>query len=382
MAERIKKKRICIITTVHSPLDTRIFYREAISLSKKYKVVIVAPSEKDFEDQGIKFIGLGMINGRLQRFGKSILAFRYSLKTKADIYHFHDPELIFVGLALRLITRKLVIYDIHENNPEFILDKEWIPTSILRKIVSLGVNFIENWAAVFLSGVIVVNERLQSRFQKYNKHIQVIRNFPSLEFGGRFSKVEFSKKRRVAVYIGGIEKERGVLEILRFVERFPNYYLKFLFVGTVKGSKLREEIDAFIRKKNISKDKLEIVPQISHKNIPEYLNDAFVGFIPFLKTRNNFLGIPQKTFEYMAYGLPIVASDFLYLGKYIRDSKSGILIKDPENIDEYKRAFDRLNDSNLWTKWSRNSRQAFEKKYNWGKEEKKLLDFYAKLLPE
>lgn len=375
-------KKICIITTVHTPRDTRIFYREAISLAKKYKVVIVAPSEKDFEEQGIKFIGLGTINGRFQRFGKSILAFRYSLKTKADAYHFHDPELIFVGLALRLITRRLVIYDIHENNPEFILDKEWIPTPILRKIVSLGVNFIENWAAIFLSGVIVVNEGLQNRFQKYNKHIQVIKNFPGREFGRRFSKVEFSKRRRIALYIGGIEKERGVLEILRFVKRFPNYYLKFLFIGLVKGSRLREEIDSFIRKENISKDKFEIVPQISHKNIPEYLNDAFVGLIPFLKTRNNFLGIPQKTFEYMAYGLPIVASDFLYLGKYIKDSKSGILIKNPAKVDEYKRAFDWLNDRNLWTELSVNSRRAFEQKYNWESEEKKLLDFYAKLLPE
>ena len=375
-------KRVCIITTVHSPLDTRIFYREAISLAKKYKVVIVAPSEKDFEEQGIKFIGLGTINSRLQRFGKSILAFRYSLKTKADVYHFHDPELIFVGLALRLVTQKIVIYDIHENNPEFILDKEWIPTPILRKIISLAVNLIENLAAVFFSGVIVVNERLQSRFEKYNKHTLVIRNFPSLEFGREFSKVDFAKRRRIAVYIGGIEKDRGILEILSFVKKFPNYYLKFLFIGLVKGSRLREEIDSFISKENISKDKFEIVPQVSHKDILVYLNDSFVGLIPFLKTRNNFLGIPQKTFEYMAYGLPIVASDFLYLGKYIRDSKSGILIKNQDNMDEYKRALDQLNDSNLWTELSRSSRRAFEKKYNWEKEEKKLLDFYAKLLPE
>ncbi|HEX7456000.1 MAG TPA: glycosyltransferase family 4 protein [Candidatus Nanoarchaeia archaeon] len=374
-------KKICIITTVHPPLDTRIFYREACSLAKKYEVVLIAPTEKDFEKGGVKIKALGLVGNRLQRLMKGTTALKFALRTDADTYHFHDPELIPVGFIIKLLTKKPVIYDIHENNPEYILDKEWIPSSSLKKAISFCVGIIENWAARILSGVIVVNDQLLKRFKKFNNNTELVRNFPNKDYGEGFSETHVNKREKIVLFVGGIEKERGVIKILEFVKRFPNYGLKFLFIGQVKGEKLKNEIATFIKKNNISELAFEIKPPVPHEEVPKYLNKAFIGIIPFLKTRNNYLGTPLKTFEYMAYGLPIVASDFLFLGRVIRDSQSGLLIKNPENIGEYKMAFDKiLRSSNLWERYSANGRKAFIEKYNWEKEEKKLFDLYEKIL--
>jgi glycosyltransferase involved in cell wall biosynthesis len=375
-------KKVCIITTVHSPLDTRIFYREALSLAKRYEVLIIASSEKDFTESGIKIKSLGLSKNRFQRFLKGFAAVRLAFAAKADVFHFQDPELIPVGIILKLFTRRPVIYDVHENNPEYILDKEWIPSDLLRRLTSFAVRLVEYIAAKILDGVVVVNEDLLNRFKKFNSNTELIINFPNKNFGQKFLDNDVAKREKVALFLGGIQRSRGVFEILKLIRRFPKQNLKFLFIGSINDKNLQREILEFVRKENISKNKFEMMPQISYTELPDYLNKAFVGIIPFLKTRNNYLGTPLKMFEYMAYGLPIVASDFLFLGKFIREADCGLLIKNPEDTSEYKKAFDTLDDSQLWGRFSHNGRRAFLEKFAWENEEVKLFNLYKEVLNE
>lgn len=88
--------RVCHMTSAHSPWDTRIFHKECVSLAQAgYEVYLIQRGESH-EQAGIHVIGVGQpTGGRLSRmtaFSKKV--YETALALDADIYHFHDPELI------------------------------------------------------------------------------------------------------------------------------------------------------------------------------------------------------------------------------------------------------------------------------------------------
>ena len=142
-------KKICHMSSVHSGLDVRIFHKECCSLANNsYEVsLVINANESDrliAESNNVSLYPLRFEEGRFKRIFLSRITrcFIKALKTKSDIYHFHDPELIPFGVLLSLFGKK-VIYDVHEDVPLDILNKSWIPI-LIRKLLSKFINFIEN----------------------------------------------------------------------------------------------------------------------------------------------------------------------------------------------------------------------------------------------
>ena len=109
-------KKICFLSSGHSALDIRIFRREARTLVKlDYEVYIIATHNKEEIFEGIHIIPLSKRKDRFYRFFiKDWVILSKSIRINAKVYHFHDPELILIGLILKLIGKK-VIYDAHAN---------------------------------------------------------------------------------------------------------------------------------------------------------------------------------------------------------------------------------------------------------------------------
>ncbi|MCK4638215.1 MAG: glycosyltransferase, partial [Bacteroidales bacterium] len=287
--------RISHISTVHSLYDDRIFYKECKSLKKEgYNVFYIVKTQGDKSIDGINIIGVKNYNSRLQRviFG-SIEAFRKAVKIKSDLYHFHDPELMFTGVLLKLAGKK-VVYDVHEDLPTQVLYKDWIRYKFIRKTLSAIINVFEQFCCLFFDGIVTATEDIAKKFSK--RKTIVLRNFPVKSMIEKTHSPSIKKEKNIIIYVGGLSKIRGIKEIIQAMEHVNTNYELWL-IGKFENEEYYEEC------KNLSSWKR--VKHLGFKKLDEvygYIKLADIGLAILYPIKNYLTSLPVKTFEYMAFG--------------------------------------------------------------------------------
>jgi glycosyltransferase involved in cell wall biosynthesis len=372
-------KKVCILTSVHPPLDTRIFHRQAKSLLKAgYDVTLIAQHDRDEIVEGIKIVALPRARNRFWRILGTCRVFRLARKQKADIYHFHDPELLPWGWLLQKVSHKPVIYDVHEYYADSIATKYWIP-AFLRKLASVIVDKTEKSVAKRLAGVITVNPDMASLFARLNKKTITIYNYPSSEFMNSFNSPRQPQPFTIA-YIGSIGKVRGyqvIVEAMRMVKN-KEPRAKCIIVGDVDRAGLPDDFLGN-EKRLLREGGVELAGKIVYEDVPDFLAKAAVACLPWLPTPNNLKGTPMKLFEYMASGLPVVASDMGLIKGFVEEAQCGRLAE-PGNPEAHAAAIlHLLQHPDEARKMGENGKRAVRRWYNWENESKKLVAFYEEL---
>ena len=370
------------MTSVHPPFDPRIFHKEAQTLVQAgYEVVLIAPHDKESESvDGVHIMGLPRYKRRFHRPFNWWRILRKALRQKADVHHFHDPELLPVGLLIKLLSGGPVIYDVHENYPEMILTKEWIPVW-LRRVISVLFRYLENSLVSFVDALVVVNEKLAERFSGKSRVVTVA-NYSRIEEKASGWTVEATyglKRGSYLVYTGLIASDRGISQCIQAFEALKYDDLQFVCAGRVDETvppELRAILDG-----STPVPGFRYLGLLPYEAIPGLLRNALAGLLCFQPTPNNILGTPNKLFEYMGAGIPIIASDFLYIRDVVNSVDCGILI-DPASTEEISAAIRHLlNHPDEAVNKGENGRRAVEEKYNWKSEGRKLLRLYEELLP-
>lgn len=367
-------QKICIITTVHQVLDVRIFYKQAKSLLEAgYDVTLIAQNETNKTIDGIKVIGLRKPKNRFQRvFGLSYAAFGKARAHDYDIYHIHDPELLFVGILLKLVTGKKIIYDVHEDYPRSIQSKYWIPW-YLRSLISVAMAFAEQLSSYFMDAIIPVTDTIENRFKR-KKTIQ-IRNYPLLDY--KFSIIPTMQPRRKIrlLYIGGVSRERGIFEIIDSLKYVDNKcQVEFIIMGKIE----HQEAEEYIREH----ENLGVVYKgfQNRDEVKKSLVESDIGIVCLHPNGRYEYALPVKLFEYMAAGLPVIASNFDSWRPYIEENECGVLVN-PLRPEDIANAIEKLAyDYELRIRMGQQGRQAVLDKYNWDNEKNKLLNLYKELL--
>ncbi len=369
--------KVCILTSVHPPFDTRIFHKEAKSLSKAgYDVTLIAQYGKDEIVDGIRLVPFPKPENRLERMTKTVwTTYRKAIKIDADIYHFHDPELIPIGLLLKCHGKK-VIYDVHEDYSEAILYKEWLPSQIRKIVASLSDRFEKAMASCF-SGVITVTYRIERRFGSNNRNVVVVQNFPILNemFDEEFM-VPWNDKENAAVFVGSISVIRGIREMVKALQLIPDELnIQLLLAGYFSPESLKEEIQRMN-----GWDRCEYIGYAQLRDVTKLLGRAKIGLVLTHPVSNLLNGQPVKLYEYMSAGIPVIASNFQLWRKIIEESGCGICVN-PLDPKEIANAIIWLLDNQKEAeRMGSRGRSAVEERYNWGREEKKLLHFYSELI--
>lgn len=127
--------RVCHVSTVHSGLDPRIFWKECVSLaSAGYRVTLLAPGIPTGIVQGVTCIPLRHETRRWIRPFMGFAVFWRVFRLHPRVAHFHDPELIPVAVALRIVGLE-TIYDAHEDLPKQLRQKNWAQRPVLHVAV-------------------------------------------------------------------------------------------------------------------------------------------------------------------------------------------------------------------------------------------------------
>lgn len=363
--------KICQITSVHFRHDTRIFVKECKALAKAgfETYLLVADGQGDEEKDGVNIIDIGKRETkrikRATKTGKKIL--KKAIEIDADIYHFHDPELLLISKAL-LKKGKKVIYDVHEDVPRQILTKGYLNKNLTPLISSIYEKF-ELKKASKLTAIVCAEPVTRKRFEKINKNTIEVKNFPKHE---EFNNtVDWESRKNHICYIGAISGVRGIREIVKALE---NVDTKLHLAGTFVPKELEEEI-----KKYPGWSKVIYYGFANRKKIAEILSTVKIGLVTLHPIPKYLEAYPVKMFEYMVAGTPILASDFKLYKNILEEAKCGYTVN-PLDVDKIAETLrNMLNNDKELEQMSINGKEIAKIKYNWSKEEEKLINLYQKI---
>ncbi len=371
MQEKLKKIKICHLTSAHADGDVRIFHKECVSLAEAgHEVHLVIPNTTSRTEKGVQIHSFELKpKSRIERMRKTTKqVYQQALKINADVYHFHDPELLPYGLKLRRKGKK-VIYDAHEDVVKQISGKYWIP-GIVRPIIAKVFEKYENYVAKRMSCILTATPFIRDRFKKVNANSFDINNFPLLS--ELTDLTDWEQKEQAVCYIGGITQIRGLEELVDAMALTSNVQLHI--AGGYSPNSFKEVLS--------SKKGWENVVDHGYVSRPEankIMSQSKVGIVTFLPLPNHVDAQPNKMFEYMSAGIPVIGSHFPLWKDILEKNNCGICV-DPSNPSEIAKAIDFLmTHSEESQKMGNNGRKIVLEKYNWSIEQKKLVNIYNSL---
>jgi glycosyltransferase involved in cell wall biosynthesis len=307
-----------------------------------------------------------------------IISFFEILASDWDVVHCHDFDTIIPGIFAGKIKKIPVIYDAHEDYPGMWEGK--LPTPLVN-----GMYFIDKIMAKNSSKLITVNRLLKERFESYGASVEIVMNcqrfeeyeLPQKEVKRVRKKIN-PKDKFLILYIGGLTEDRGLETIITAIDSVKKslgdncpilwLYGKGPFEGTLKD---------MVERLSLGED-IKFGGYLEYSQVPLYNKASDLLFALYSKkTANNRVASPNKLFDAMVSGKPIIVSDTGILSEVVKGEKMGIVVK-----DEYKSVASGIRrliqDLNMYGELSQNAKKA-SLRYNWGAEERGLLKTYKEL---
>ncbi|PSS47912.1 glycosyltransferase family 4 protein [Pseudomonas sp. BBP2017] len=365
--------KIAHLTSAHPRYDTRIFLKECRSLAiAGYSVHLVVADGKGEEIKELVSIhDVGRPIGRLNRMITTTQrVYERAVKIDAEIYHLHDPELLPVGLRLKRLGKK-VIFDAHEDLPKQLMGKPYL-NKVSRTVLSNVFRVFERLVCKRFDAIVTATPFITEKFQLINSVSVTVNNFPLLgELSG--GEIDWSEKTKSVSYIGGIASIRGISQVVSAMALVKSGARLQL------GGRFSESSVEVIAKADPGWERVDELGFIDREGVRDALSRSVAGLVTFLPAPNHVDAQPNKMFEYMSAGVPVIASNFPLWREIIEGNSCGVCV-DPLQPRQIAEAVDYLIENpDLAEEMGRSGQRAVHEKYNWSIEEKALLGLYDRL---
>ena len=349
--------RIVHLTTLHAPFDIRIFVKEARTAAAVGHEVHIVAQGADGERDGVRFHDLSASTepGRGHLAARLRAARRAARELRADVYHLHEPELIPLALTLGG-----VVYDAHEETPMEV--RAMHPDQpLFGRALSVGWRSAERLVGAAADGIVAATPSIAARVPQ--RKTVLVRNFPTAEESQRFVGGRHADRPPNVVYLGGVTAIRGARQLAAAIELVPEP-ARLVLAGPIDAG-------------------LEFGPRadlrgtVGRDSVAAILREARVGLLVLHPVEAHLESLPIKLFEYMAAGIPVVASNFPSWRELIGDA--GVLV-DPHDVVAIAHAIEGLlADPARAEEMGKAGRAAVAERFSWEPEGARLLSLYERL---
>ena len=235
---------------------------------------------------------------------------------------------------------------------------------------------IEKYVLNNVAHILVVVDESKERLLKDGvppSRLTIVGNTPPLhafnnEAPTSDSTLDAVSRRYSAVYAGGIQLGRGIQTVLAAMPEIVRAVPNFLFVVAGDGYAVGQ-LKAMVEQQGLEEHVMWL-GWVDHHRMFDLLKACKLGIVPHLVTDHVNTTIPNKVFDYMGAGLPVVASDAIPLKRILEEEKCGLTFRSGDASD-LARAVIGLQSSD--SEFGRNGRAAVQAKYNWSRDAARLL---------
>lgn len=390
-------KRVCHVIFEHRTFDGRIFHKEAASLARAgYEVVLLVPGlpgamlgkRKDHQvTAGVPYVREGVrfetypyrrwipreFGLRLRMCRKEILARLVQLQP--DLCHFHEDG-VTMDVAAELKTvlpRTKLIFDFHE----FFLHRLRIDEAKRRRLRHYVET--ENRVLAAADGVITVSDFMSQYYRTLtDAPVVTVMNSQSARLFHEGDELPARDGTFWVVHEGRLLFDRGlriVLDAARLV-RAPN--VRFLLIGDLPPGELALFTEQTAR--DGTAGRFHMTGLLPYQQVPAWLRRGQVGLC-LNQTPNALMGTPNKFFNYLRFGIPVLTLDHPIMGPIVRDASCGEVLPRPGVPQDLAAAIDRLAGNPLRQEaMSAAAARLFREELNWERMEERLVGLYRTVL--
>lgn len=387
---------VCHVWDADYPWDVRV-EKICDSLLKKHEVHLVCRnSKRRARYEYAKGLHIHRLPCLSERFGaiNSLIGFPaffnplwiYEIwktvrRTKADVIVVRDLPLVWTALGIGRLLRLPVALDMAENYPAMIKDLwEHQGFSIVNFLVrnpSL-IRLVERISVRRCDHVLVVVEESSTRLISLGvdpARISLVINTPTSARwveSPRVSGVGVSHGPRclTLLYLGLLEWARGIETAIRAIhlvrKRLPQ--VKLVIVGSGRHEADFRRVVAQLD----LQDSVQFLGWLDYTKAIEVIKECDIGLVPHHATESWNTTIPNKLFDYMSMGKPVIVSNAKPTKRIVQEERCGMVFKD-KNAEDLARVILELENESVREEMGHNGREAVAKKYNWAVDEERLF---------